>query len=477
VSQKSELIQHILTLNDDQYDRFVGSLTLEQKATLSKILTPKWSRYIPSDIKPMPSQLAVLCLDNEEILLHGSGGGSKSWTCLMGALQWADHPLYSGLYLMKTFPQITQNVRLMKGWLYGTGAEYNSQQKTFTFPEGGTLQFGNLDDPMSYKGSQYQNIFFDELTRFNEDDYLFLFSRLRKSETNPIPLRIMSATNPNDQGLVWVRNRFIDAETRDPGTLEVSFSYTTNSYLDRKAYERSLDKMNPIERAQMRDGSWWVGDEDAQLRYDWLKEKDYHVPDPKDRRVRVWDIASTEISSANRNPDFTAGALCSVRDGVFVIEHVEHFRGTARENERRIVECYKRDEETFGAPVPYYIEVGVGSAAKLAGDQLVRNAFSGMIVRVISSNIAKEVRMRPFASAAENGVVEIVKGKYCKALGEEMVTFGKRVRSSHDDILDSISYAFNLLVTVRGREASSTSFSGSVFKRPTNRRLVSNVRF
>jgi hypothetical protein len=42
------------------------------------MLTPKWSKYIPADIKPMPKQAAVLSLSNKEILMHGSGGSSKA---------------------------------------------------------------------------------------------------------------------------------------------------------------------------------------------------------------------------------------------------------------------------------------------------------------------------------------------------------------------------------------------------------------
>src|SRR5438105_2755829 len=49
-----------------------------------------------------------------------------------------------------------------------------------------TITFGYLSRPLDkfrYASSEFQYIAFDELTDFSEEDYLFLFSRLRKNKS------------------------------------------------------------------------------------------------------------------------------------------------------------------------------------------------------------------------------------------------------------------------------------------------------
>src|SRR4029079_8917579 len=75
-----------------------------------------------------------------------------------------------------------------------------------------TIMFGYLNRPLDkfrYASSEFQYIAFDELTDFTEEDYLFLFSRLRRNTSFPVPLRMRSASNPGGPGHAWVKERFI----------------------------------------------------------------------------------------------------------------------------------------------------------------------------------------------------------------------------------------------------------------------------
>ena len=73
-------------------------------------------------------------------------------------------------------------------------------------------RFGNLDsedDVYQYDSSEFQFIGFDELTSFSERQYTYLFSRLRTTKDNPVPLRMRSASNPGNRGHDWVKARFM----------------------------------------------------------------------------------------------------------------------------------------------------------------------------------------------------------------------------------------------------------------------------
>jgi hypothetical protein len=58
-----------------------------------------------------------------------------------------------------------------------------------------------------YDSSEFQFIGFDELTSFSEGQYTYLFSRLRATKDNPLPIRMRAASNPGNRGHDWVKAR------------------------------------------------------------------------------------------------------------------------------------------------------------------------------------------------------------------------------------------------------------------------------
>jgi predicted phage terminase large subunit-like protein len=144
-------------------------------------------------------------------------------------------------------------------WLSGTAAKWESTERLWRFPSGAVLSFGYLDssaDRYRYNSSEYQFIGFDELTEFREQDYLFLFSRLRRLKNSPIPLRMRSASNPGNLGHAWVKRRFNLPEGGVPGRAYVRALLTDNDHLDQDQYRRSLENLPAFERKQLEEGSW-----------------------------------------------------------------------------------------------------------------------------------------------------------------------------------------------------------------------------
>ena len=131
---------------------------------------------------------------------------------------------------------------------------YKDLKKKFTFSSGATLTFRYLahnNDLMKYQGAELQYIGFDELTQFPENQYQYLHSRLRKTEDNPIPLRMRAGTNPGGRGNDWVKKKFITGNVPF-----VPASYLENKYLDQEDYTRQLEKLDPLTKQQLMYGSW-----------------------------------------------------------------------------------------------------------------------------------------------------------------------------------------------------------------------------
>jgi phage terminase large subunit-like protein len=269
----------------------------KEVAPASTLASTNDRQWIPHE--PWPKQKTFLTLDSLEALYGGAAGGGKSDALLMAALQYVHVPGYAALILRRD----TQRLSLAGGliprshaWLSGTKAKWSAVHKRWSFPTSGepaTLTFGYLrerHDKYRYASSEFQFIAFDELTEFPEDDYLFLFSRLRRRHEIAAPLRIRSASNPGNIGHAWVRARFITAAANESaqaialGTSPESqptvfwqndIAYVPariadNPALNADEYRRSLLHLPPLTRERLMHGDWTV-QEQGLLRAEWLR--------------------------------------------------------------------------------------------------------------------------------------------------------------------------------------------------------------
>ena len=242
--------------------------------------------------QPWPKQQAFLQLDCQEALYGGAAGGGKSEALLMGALEHVHVPGYAALILRRD----TQRLQLAGGliprsheWLANKGASWSGAQKRWTFPtsaEPATLTFGYLrdrHDKYRYCSSEFQYIAFDELTEFPEEDYLFLFSRLRRKRGLNAPLRIRSASNPGNIGHLWVRSRFIHPDYFARGIDQAKAAVVwhqdrayvpaqigDNPALNEEEYRQSLVHLPPLARERLRHGDWTI-QEQGLMQAEWLR--------------------------------------------------------------------------------------------------------------------------------------------------------------------------------------------------------------
>ena len=248
-----------------------------------------------------------------EVFYGGAAGGGKTDLLLRAALQFADLPGYKALLLRRTYPELAQPSGLIdrsQEWLAGR-AKWNEQKHRWTFPSGAVLEFGYLGrstDKFRYQGSEFDFIGFDELTHFDESDYLYLFSRLRRRSGSPIPPRMRAASNPGGRGHRWVKRRFIERKP-DPENPEdtpercaervfIPAKLPDNPGIDQTAYRESLSQLDPETRAQLLDGDWdarepgaWVFDHlaiaaavELGARFDKLREQG-KMPPPVDHQL------------------------------------------------------------------------------------------------------------------------------------------------------------------------------------------------
>jgi len=233
--------------------------------TVEAILQSGPPVYCPHS--PTPRQQEFLNLRCGEVLFGGACGGGKSDALLMAALQYVEVPGYAAIIFRETFTDLALADGLIPRsheWLSGSGARYDPQTHTWSFPSGATVGFGYMDNENAhfrYQGAAYQFIGWDELTQHRENQYLYMFSRLRALAGSEVPLRVRGATNPGGIGHRWVERRFIDEETRQPGAVFVPAKLADNPHL-RNDYLDSLGYLDPVTKARYLEGDWSVMEDD-----------------------------------------------------------------------------------------------------------------------------------------------------------------------------------------------------------------------
>lgn len=213
--------------------------------------------------KPTKKQARFILDMSLESLYGGAAGGGKSSAILMAALQFATIPHYAAIIFRRTYADLSLPGALMDRaaeWLAPhIDVRWKSQEKTYVFPSGATLSFGYLDnatDRYRYQSAEFQFIGFDELTQFKEVDYLYLFSRLRRTAACNVPLRMRAGTNPGGIGHAWVKKRFLSESAKSDGRVFIPAKATDNQHLDRIEYEKSLNKLDSFTRRQLMEGDW-----------------------------------------------------------------------------------------------------------------------------------------------------------------------------------------------------------------------------
>jgi phage terminase large subunit-like protein len=442
---------------------------------------------------PSPLQGEFLALDCEEALFGGSAGGGKSVGLLYDALKNVDVPGYvAGLFRLSGEDWSKPDSLLTRAhsWFHDTGARWDAKLDSFRFPSGALIHFGSghlgqlkrLKD--AYKGLAFQMLGFDELQQWPEDCYRWLIGeRLRPGENEkPIPLRARATANAD--GEPWVRERFVDGAVHARGTpyREDFLLYTEDEVplpsprvyasppsddadelarkLGRKAqgahfvpsflsdnpgyqgargddYRMRLVSLDPVSRAQIEGGDWWVNAAGKLFRKEMFQYLEV-VPAGVLEQLRSWDLAGTAATKPGQDPAWTAGPLllkwpdpADPRRIRIVVADLQHFREDPGPTEERVLSTSRLD----GPRVRVLFEQEPGSAGKTVVHNF-RRLMSGVQVEAMTKTGAKEEYWRPLSALAHSGMFYLVRAPWNAKLVEQLVALpGSRKK----DIADALA--------------------------------------
>lgn len=424
-------------------------------------------KYVPQ--KPTNHQAAFLLCPQREVFFGGAASGGKSSALLMAALQYVDHPQYRALLLRRTFQDLSQPGALIdrsKEWLKQTDAKWNESKKEWLFPSGAIVKFGYMDtenDKYNYQGAEYKFVGFDELTQFTETMYTYLFSRLRRNmDQTGIPIRIRAAGNPGGIGHEWVKKRF-KTDLEEDSTLHkkrifIPAGLDDNPHVDKEDYEESLAELDPVTRAQLRNGDWDIVAEGNLFKEEWFDGRilDSFPSNVKMiRKVRYWDLASTDeekVRDKKGDADYTASCLMALGDdgNVYVLEMSEDRKSPA-EIERMVKVKAERDANPNRASTIIYMEEEPGASGVNTINMYARYVLMGYPFYGDKPGANKVERARPASSASENGYIYLIQGSWTRRFLLQATAFPNGI---HDDMVDAFTGAFSKVAmsAIMGRD-------------------------
>jgi predicted phage terminase large subunit-like protein len=414
----------------------VTSLSTDQQAEILARL--RLNKYIPQF--PTPKQAYALLLPHLEVFFGGSAGPGKSSWLLMSALQYVDIPGYAAVLFRRTFAELSKPEALMERaheWLRGTDAHWDGMRHTYRFPSGAQLVFSHLEHEASkyeHQSAAYTLVGFDEASSFTETMYRYLFSRLRRLEGFPVPLRMRAASNPGNVGHGWLKQRFMVES--DPSRAFVPARAVDNPYLDIEAYALSLAQLDPLTRRRLQDGDWDISEEGTLFQRDWFRlVGNWPQVAPT---VRIWDFAATEEPSRSgrersTDPDYTVGLRMSEYSGQYWVTDMQRARLSPGRVEALVAQTAALD----GRTVQVWIKQEPGSSGAAVVEDYQRRVLKGYAVQALRDTGPKLERMKPASSAAEAGNIFLVEGPWVKDFLDEVPLVGNP--GVHDDIADCLA--------------------------------------
>ena len=438
---------------------------------------------------PQPGpQTAFLASPADICFYGGAAGGGKSFALLLEACRHIEDPNYRTIIFRRSYPDITNpgglwdESKKIYGHIQGVPSETLLRWK---FKSGYEVKFAHLADDhalASYYGISVPLIMFDEVNHFSERMFFTMMARNR-SATGKVRPYIRATCNPDPTS--WVR-KFIDwwigkdglpihhrsgklrwfvrrgedihwfntkeevfakfghGDEKNP-VLPKSVTFIAASIYDNKIllknnpeYLASLMALPRVERERLLGGNWDVKPSAGNVfNRAWFKVIDA-LPAGAIRAIRFWDRAATPVNESNHDPDWTRGVkMVQYDNGTYVVADMQSIRGTPYQVERLIQNTASQD----GYGVAQWCEREGGSSGVSDATRFV-TMLAGYEAHTAKPMTDKLTRARPVSAQAEAGNIRVLKATWNDDFFKELENFPE---ARHDDIVDSLSGAFNAL--------------------------------
>lgn len=406
-----------------------------------------------------------------EAAMGGIVGGGKTSALIVGPLRHVHRPGFAALILRRTITELTKSDGLIdraSAVYRAVGGIPHEGGRTWTWDTGnGTVARIDLAgmeheaDRLDYDGAAFQYIAFDELQSFTKLQYTYLFSRLRQNQltsVDPIPLRVRSSATPGGANHDWVLEYFspwLRAEdptwdgyrARDGERVPYRFdeerdelvicpadhpdattrAYFTTEMLEEvgEEYKRSLDRLDPLTRAQRKYGNWLIRPGAGMF----FTSASFIIVDRMPVQIRArcrgWDLAATpkKAGEAEGKGAATAGVRVALdtNDDIFVEDVRRDWLGPGQV-EDMIVGLCGDDDEDVGEPVFMSAPCDPGQAG-IHQRHAYAKRLLGRYWEMTPEQGEKVNRIKPASAHATRRPIRLLRASWNAAFQKELIAF------------------------------------------------------
>lgn len=262
--------------------------------------------------------------------------------------------------------------------------------------------------------------------------YVTMFGTVERFSTEPFEA----------MGAAAISRTFVPAKLSDnPALLKEDPGYLA----------RIRQGADPVRRKQLEEGDWDVAYGAGEVfKRTWFDLVDA-VPSGQRVSCRAWDLAATDVSAANPDPDWTRGVkLTKHEDGLYYVEHMANRRAHPGAIEQFVKSTTGEDGKATKVRLP----IDPAQAGKAQASNFVR-LLEGYQVHTVSTSgrgdkttragiVAAQVS--PESTGGTFGRFRIVRGSWNAEFLDELEAFPD---GPHDDIVDAFADAHDELSEVR----------------------------
>lgn len=434
-------------------------------------------------IGPQPGpQEAFLGTVADIAIYGGAAGGGKTFALLIEPLRHLENPKFGGVVFRKQSKQIRNQGGLWDesvGIYLPLGAKPRESFLEWQFPSGMQMQFDHLENDMAvykWQGSQIPYIGWDELTHFSVKQFFYMMSRNRSA--SGVPGYMRGTCNPDvdswvrgfidwwiddygfpipsrsgvlrwfiriDEELMWASSPLDLIKKFGPEVMPKSVTFIPSNVHDNQilmkndpSYIANLRALSKVDRERLEKGNWNIKESAGTIfRREWFPVIEA-IPARWVASIRFWDRAATKPHEGNKDPDWTRGLkLLKYADGSWVISDLKSIRDTPGQVETLIKNVASHD----GVAVKIMSQQDPGSAGVQEADNFVR-MLGGYWVQTTVMSKDKVTRAKPVSAQAEAGNIKVLRAPWNEEFFKELDNFPD---GAHDDIVDTLSGAFNEL--------------------------------
>jgi len=432
-------------------------------------------------------QTKFLASEADIVIYGGAAGGGKTIALAMEAVRFCGKKDFTCMGFRRTSAQLRG-----AGGIWDSIRELSSRyparivdgNMSVFFDSGAEIFLSHLQhekNKLDHQGKAYPCILIDEVQHFLESQFWYLTSRNRpkgeckikpyiRGSCNPVSkhdkvggwLRILidwwigkeGYPIPEHDGVLryFIRNEqtseleWVDEDYRDEdGNSAKSITFIASNLDDNPillendpSYKATLKALPKIERERLLKGNWNITESGGMFEQGCFRTISLAELPQMEQVCRYWDIAATEATPENPDPDWAAGVLCGTANGNFYILDVVHFRANPGKLENKIEAVARRDSNL----IPIGIEQEPGSAGKLLVSHFQNNVLKGFNVMSDLPSGPKVTRAKGWAGLAEKGRVFLLEGDWNDDYTGEAYAFpfGKK------DQIDGTSGAYKFFV-------------------------------